>query len=98
MLTWHFLQLIEALDGMNRKFAQPYIVFYPVLSKDGMPFPVNQCVREIQGRNYRESLAWRGNIVIGKYRGEDPFSSMVNAAMSDFPLIKNYLTTHGCPG
>ncbi len=30
---------------MNKKFANPY---YPVISHDGMPFPVNHTVRDIQ--------------------------------------------------
>jgi hypothetical protein len=94
--SWGF-HLIEMLDGMNRKFANPYVIFYPLVSRDGMPFPVNKCIRDIQGRNFREDMAWRGNIVIGKYR-DNPFASMVNASMADFPLIKNYLMTHGCPG
>ncbi len=89
-------QLVEALDGMNRKFANPYIIFYPVVSRDGMPFPVNKCIREIQGRSFKEEVAWRGNIVIAKYR-DNPFSSMMHASMADFPLLKNYLLTHGSP-
>jgi hypothetical protein len=87
---------VEALDGMNRKFANPYIIFYPTVSRDGMVFPVNKSIREIQGRAYREEYAWRGNIVIAKYR-DNPFSSMVDASMADFPLLKNYLLTHGAP-
>lgn len=68
------IQLVEALDGMNKNFTNPYIIFYPTLSRDGMPFPINRAIREIQGRNFRESYAWRGNIVVAKYR-ESPFSS-----------------------
>lgn len=48
------------------------------------------------GRNYKEQSAWRGNIVIAKYR-ESPFSSMTDATMADFPILKNYLMTHGLP-
>jgi hypothetical protein len=33
---------------MNKKFANPYIIYYPVVSRDGMPFPVNRTVRDIQ--------------------------------------------------
>ena len=87
---------MEALDGMNRKFANPYIIFYPVISRDGMPFPVNKSIKEIQGRSFRDDIAWRGNIVVAKYR-DNPFSSMMNASMADFPLLKNYLLTHGSP-
>ncbi|KAK7060141.1 hypothetical protein VNI00_000905 [Paramarasmius palmivorus] len=94
--AWKY-QLVEALDGMNRKFANPYIIFYPVVSRDGMPFPVNKAIRDIQGRAFREDLAWRGNIIVAKYR-DNPFSSMIDASMADFPILKNYLMTHGCPG
>jgi hypothetical protein len=90
------LQLVEALDGMIQKFANPYIVFYPVVSRDGMPFPPNKSIREIQGRQFREESAWRGDIIIAKYR-DNPFSSMIDASMADFPILKNYLLTHGAP-
>jgi len=82
---------------MNRKFANPYIIFYPVVSRDGMPFPINKTLRDIQGRAYKEEFAWRGNIVVAKYRGETPFSTMIDASMADFPILKNYFLTHGAP-
>jgi hypothetical protein len=81
---------------MNKKFTHPYVIFYPVISRDGMPFPINKCIREIQARSFREATAWRGNIVIAKYR-ESPFSSMVNGSIADFPILRNYLMTHGAP-
>lgn len=81
---------------MNKKFAQPYVVFYPVVSRDGMPFPINKCIREIQGKGFREGIAWRGNIIVAKYR-ESPFSSMVNGSIADFPILRNYFMTHGAP-
>jgi len=93
--AWHY-HLVEALDGMNKKFAHPYVVFYPIVSRDGMPFPVNKCIREIQGRAFREAIAWRGNIIVAKYR-ESPFSSMVNGSIADFPILRNYFMTHGAP-
>jgi hypothetical protein len=93
--AWKY-HLVEALDGMNRKFTNPYIVFYPTVSRDGMPFPTNKCIREIQGRSFKEEVAWRGNIVVAKYR-DSPFTSMVDATMADFPILKNYLLTHGAP-
>lgn len=93
--AWKY-QLVEALDGMNRKFANPYIIFYPTVSRDGIPFSVNKCIREIQGRTFREEDAWRGNIVAAKYR-DSPFSSLMDASMADFPILKNYLMTHGSP-
>ena len=90
------MQLIEALDGMIKKFSTPYILFYPVISRDGMPFPVNKCIREIQGQTYEEARAWRGNLVVAKYRDAD-YSAMIDASMADFPIIKNYLSTHLAP-
>ena len=90
------VQPVEALDGMNKKFTTPYVIFYPVVSRDGMPFPVNKCIREIQGSAFKEGAAWRGNIVIAKYR-DDRFSNMTDASMADFPLLKNYLSTHYSP-
>jgi hypothetical protein len=84
---------VEALDGMNRKFANPYIIFFPFVSRDGMPFPINKCVREIQGRSFTEEACWRGNLVIAKYRGST-WTSFIDASMADFPILKNYLMTH----
>jgi hypothetical protein len=81
---------------MNKKFANPYVIFYPTVSRDGMPFPINKCIREIQGRSFRDVVAWRGNIIIAKYC-ESPFSSMVNASIADFPILRNYFMTHSAP-
>ena len=81
---------------MNKKFANPYVIFYPVLSRDGMPFPINKCLKEIQAGNYRENRAWRGNLVVAKYRDEQ-LSALMDANMADFPLLKNYLSTHHSP-
>jgi len=81
---------------MNRKFANPYIIFYPTVSRDGMQFPINKTLRDIQGRAYKEEYAWRGNIVVAKYR-DNPFTSMIDASMADFPILKNYFLTHGSP-
>jgi hypothetical protein len=88
--------MVEALDGMNKKFANPYIIFFPTVSRDGMPFPINKCIREMQGRAFSEETAWRGNIVIAKYR-DNPWTSLLDATMADFPLLRNYLMTHGPP-
>ena len=89
-------QLVEALDGMVKKFPTPYIIFYPFVSRDGMPFPVNKCIREIQGHVFDESRPWCGNLVVAKYRDTD-YSAMTDASMADFPIIKNYLSTHLAP-
>jgi len=93
--AWKY-QLVEALDGMNRKFANPYIIFYPTISRDNMPFPINKSIRDIQARAFKEDSAWRGNIVVAKYC-DNPFSSMIDASMADFPILKNYFMTHGSP-
>src|SRR6266404_2547544 len=86
---------------MNKKFANPYIVYYPVVSRDGMPFPVNRTVRDIQeelnkGRRVREDQLWRGNLVAAKF-ADNHFAQMTDASMADFPILKNYLATHVSP-
>jgi hypothetical protein len=86
---------------MNKKFANPYIIYYPVVSRDGMPFPVNRTVRDIQeevnkGRRLREDQLWRGNIVAAKF-ADDLFAQMIDASMADFPILKNFLGTHASP-
>ncbi|KAF8204832.1 hypothetical protein BJ912DRAFT_1052157 [Pholiota molesta] len=93
--AWKY-QLVHNLDGMSKNFANPYVIFYPVVSRDGLPFPINKTLRDIQGHAYRPEYAWRGNIVVGKYR-ESPFSSLMDASMADFPLIKNWFSNHGSP-
>jgi hypothetical protein len=90
---------------MNKKFAQPYIIYYPVISRDGMPFPVNRTVRDVQeevnkGRRLREDTEeqlWRGDLVAAKF-ADDQFTQMMAASMADFPILKNFLSTHASPG
>ncbi|KAI0069156.1 hypothetical protein BV25DRAFT_1986675 [Artomyces pyxidatus] len=93
--AWHH-QLVEALDGMNKKFTNPYIIYFPVISRDGMPFPINKAIQEMQGRMFVKEYAWRGNIVVAKY-SDGRFSQMTHASMADFPILKNYLSTHASP-
>jgi len=86
---------------MNKKFANPYIIYYPVVSRDGMPFPVNRTVRDIQeevnkGRRLPEEQLWRGNLVAAKFT-DDHFTQMIDASMADFPILKNFLGTHASP-
>jgi hypothetical protein len=86
---------------MNKKFANPYIIYYPVISRDGMPFPVNRTVRDIQeevtkGRRLPEEQLWRGNLVAAKFT-DDHFTQMIDASMADFPILKNFLGTHVSP-
>ncbi|KAH9943006.1 uncharacterized protein BXZ73DRAFT_97072 [Epithele typhae] len=93
--SWEY-HTVSALDGMSTGFQSPYIVFYPVRSRDGMPFPVNKCVREIQGGAFVDRFPWRGDLVVAKYRDAN-FSEMTDASMADFPIIKNYLSTKPGP-
>lgn len=87
---------MDKLEGMSKKFATPYILFYPTVSRDAMPFPTNKCIREMQGTFYREPAAWRGNIVVAKYV-DATYSAMAHASMADFPILKNYLSTRPAP-
>ncbi|KAI9069208.1 hypothetical protein FKP32DRAFT_1608332 [Trametes sanguinea] len=96
--VWGF-HCIEALEGMvieKYKFSRPYVLFYPLLSRDGMPFPVNGCIQAMQGEWFDKRKAWEGDIIIAKY--SDPeYSEMIDVSMADFPIIKNYLSTHRPP-
>lgn len=95
------IKFVEALEMMNKKFANPYIIYYPVVSRDGMPFPANRTVRDIQeemnkGRRLGEDQLWRGNLVVAKF-ADDRFTQMMDASMADFPILKNFLGTHPSP-
>lgn len=83
---------------MTRPFAEPYILFYPFISRDGAAFPINKAIQEIQRRSFRRSKgnAWRGNIVVAKFRsgGADPFLSMMDISVADFPLLKNHFMNY----
>lgn len=87
--------MIEALDGMNHKFEQPYVIFFPAVSKDGHPFPINSYVKDLEGASFRADLAWRGDLIVVKY-ADIEYSSMIDISIADFPLVKNYLSTNGC--
>ncbi|KAJ3556076.1 hypothetical protein NM688_g2231 [Phlebia brevispora] len=92
--AWRF-QNLESLEGMNYGFDQPYIIFFPVISKDGHPFPVNEYIKGLQGKLFKENKAWRGNIIISKY-SDLRYTDMKDISMADFPIVKNYLSDHGC--
>jgi hypothetical protein len=91
---------VERLDWMGRAFTVPYIIFYPVVSKDGLAFPINWWIQAFQdgsrGFNEEWEELWRGNIVIAKYQG-DPFRNVVDMCMADFVVLKNHFINHGCP-
>ena len=89
-------QVIELLEGMTKKFATPFVVFYPTVSRDGMPFPINKCIKEVQGDKYQEAKAWRGNVVVAKYRDQE-YASMMDATMADFPIVKIWLSKTPAP-
>jgi len=76
-----------------RIFQHPYVVFFPVLSQSGAPFPVNQNLCEIQGKNYKESDPWMGDIVVAKY-WDHAYGTLMDCAMADYPLIKNWFLYH----
>ncbi|KAJ7067940.1 hypothetical protein C8F01DRAFT_1116267 [Mycena amicta] len=95
--AWDYI-ILESLQGMNKQFSQPYIVFYPTVSQDGSPFPINASIRNIQGPNFREQDAWRGNVIIGKFADRDaPFHSFMDAGMADFPLMRNFIRSRYSP-
>jgi hypothetical protein len=52
---------------MTSKLENPFGIFYPVHSRDGMQFAVNQCVKEIQHGRGMNGNPWRGDLVIVKY-------------------------------
>ena len=80
---------------MNTKFPEPYIIFFPVVSSDGMPFETNKFIKGAQGELFSDEKAWRGTIVVAKYTDLE-YSGMEDASMADFPLINNYLSNHEC--
>ncbi|KAI0367557.1 hypothetical protein BV20DRAFT_1054678 [Pilatotrama ljubarskyi] len=86
--AWGF-QVVEALYGMQKPLATPFIIFYPTASSDLMPFPVNKHVRNIQGKLPIEH-AWCGDLVVAKYK-DTTYSEMIDASMADYPIIKNFL-------
>ena len=81
---------------MPRKLDERFIVFYAVVSVNGEEFDVNEWIKEIQEGRYREDVAWRGDIVIAKYC-DNPFTTIIDMSIADYPLIKNFLRTHGQP-
>ncbi|KAF8583982.1 hypothetical protein K439DRAFT_1184725 [Ramaria rubella] len=76
-----------------RNFQYPYVVFFPIVSQNGGSFPTNLTIRDIQGRGFRESYAWKGDIVVAKY-WDQPFGTIMDCAMSDYPMIKNWFMLH----
>ncbi|KAH9931487.1 uncharacterized protein B0H18DRAFT_989579 [Fomitopsis serialis] len=93
--SWRF-QIADRLDCMNRTFATPYVIFYPTVSRDGMPFRVNKCAKELHDEHFVDARAWRGDIIVAKFRDE-ACSSMMDASMADFPILKIWLSQRPGP-
>jgi hypothetical protein len=87
---------VDALDFMTTKLTRPYTIFYPVIARDGMPFPINKCVREIQQGRGLIGNQWRGDLVVAAY-SDATYTALVPAKMSDFPIIKNFFMTNMSP-
>ena len=81
--------MVEALDMMSKKFTNLYIIYCPIVSCNGMPFPVNRAVCNIQ-----EEVN-KGRCVSEDHLGttDDHYMQMMDASMADFPILKSYLTT-----
>jgi hypothetical protein len=88
---------------MTRPFAKPYyIVFYPVVARDEISFPINKSsVPLCKGKHYDEENPWRGDIVVAKLSGpmqfQAHFSSITDASMADFAVITNHFYTSIAP-
>ena len=84
---------IASLYGMNRTFSDAFVVFYAAGQRSEAALAVNACIAEIQGRGFREQAAWRGDVVVVKYRNVDN-GDIVCCPASDFPLVKNFFALH----
>ncbi|KAF8529279.1 hypothetical protein BU17DRAFT_37213 [Hysterangium stoloniferum] len=82
----HYYSVILFGDIHKWNFQYPYVVFFPILSQSGVSFPMNLNVREIQGKLFKETHAWRGDIVVAKY-WDHPYGTLMDCAMSDYPMI-----------
>ena len=82
---------------MTKNFEKPYIIFYPLVDRTGNFMPANEAILNIQGNNNPGTTAWKGDIIIAKFRGGvgDPFSSIIDISMADFAILKNYLLRGG---
>lgn len=70
-----------------KPFPKLYIVFYSVISKDGLSFEVNHWIHHIQEDQHNQSNAWCGDIIVVKYK-DSRLLKMVNISMADWPIIK----------
>ncbi|TEB39418.1 hypothetical protein FA13DRAFT_1784175 [Coprinellus micaceus] len=88
---WSF-QMISAIPEMRRGFIEPYMVFFPVRSQDGLRFPINECIKAMKGKSFDEETAWRGTIVVAKcvdmsFDGNRAFTDIT---MADYVFVKNW--------
>ncbi|EPS94021.1 hypothetical protein FOMPIDRAFT_1135053 [Fomitopsis schrenkii] len=93
--SWRW-QVIDRLEGMRVPFATPFIVFYPSVSRDGMPFEVNQGICQIKEKMVPDARSWRGSLLVAKFRDQQ-YSEYMNMSMADFPIIKNWLSKTPMP-
>ncbi|KAJ7606582.1 hypothetical protein DFH06DRAFT_987743 [Mycena polygramma] len=88
--NWKYI-ICDSLYMMSAKLNRPYIIFYPIKSDDGRPLPINRNIKDIKGRN-----SWQGDIVVGKfYDHEQPFASMVDTSIADYPIVNNFFKHYG---
>lgn len=93
-----YMQLIEGICGMRKKFANCYILFYTKIPRSGSLFPVNRLVQDIKRGDRSPSAGlWRGDLVVAKFHGDNPFTSFVNAGMADYAIIKLWLSESHSP-
>ncbi|KAA1479883.1 hypothetical protein DENSPDRAFT_750668, partial [Dentipellis sp. KUC8613] len=89
-------QVFDHLDYMTQRFRCPYVIFYPILSCDGLNFDINRTIAEIKGSRYVEDKAWRGDIVVVKYT-DHTLDTLDNISISDYAILRNYFRTHDPP-
>ncbi|KAJ3014360.1 hypothetical protein NUW54_g1325 [Trametes sanguinea] len=94
-MAWDF-HCMERINRMYKPFPMPYIIFYPVVSRDDMPFPVNEHIKTIQNDCFDGPQLWKGDIIVAKYK-DTTYSQMTMASMADYPLIKIFLSSCGAP-
>ncbi|KAJ7218986.1 hypothetical protein B0H12DRAFT_1271720 [Mycena haematopus] len=83
---------------MTKQFTFPFIIFYPVTSRDGMPFPVNKNIYEYQGAEVRGCHPWCGDIIVSKFSDRsNPMNSLRDVSMADFPIVKNIFRCNVSP-
>ncbi|KAL6304375.1 hypothetical protein BKA93DRAFT_733391, partial [Sparassis latifolia] len=83
------LHIIHKLDGMHRPLPNPYGIFTPGMSNNGLPFTRNKCISSMVGSRLPNNTDWKGDIIIVKYR-DNTHQDFLDLTMSEFPIVKNY--------